>query len=71
MPAAVLSRLVLTPERGSVTKDAGETVLRGHEAEALIQQRLLVSSEEAGAREHRQIHCAEIMANPGSVSSWV
>ena len=48
-------------EIGSVTKDAGETVLRGHEAEALIQQRLLVRREEARAREHRQIHRAEIM----------
>src|SRR5580700_3745030 len=49
-------------EIGSVTKDAGETVMRGHEAETLIQKRLLVRGEEPRAREHRKVHRAEIMA---------
>ena len=47
---------------GPVTKDAREAVLRGHEPEALIQKCLLVRSEKAGAREHRQVHRANIVA---------
>ena len=49
----------------AVTKHAGEAIFGGGEGEALRQQRLLVRGEERRACEHRQVHRAEVVAEPG------
>ncbi len=52
-------------EIGSIRKYAGEAILDRREGEPVLQQRVLVRLKERRAREHRQIHRREVVAEAG------